>query len=464
MNETLARQLAPHAVPPERLPADHRPLLAMLDELIGVTPNCYPVLAIWPPGLRTFNVLVPNLLNLPGALMGHGAPKDLVALALYASSQAAGCSYCIAHHCSYALRRGVDRDTVLGHHRPDEAAVVELAESMAAVPGEVTPARVLAVERAIGPADAGWVATAVALGGFLNKFMDAVGIELEEDCLNDVQAVLAPGGWRPGKHLSTPALDLDRPPDFDPEPGSEPGGEGLATWQSIDYGANRGRPAWARVDTSDRIPVDGLGTYLRVLRQAPGAARLERGWTRGVSGRIGEALLLLEERIGYAFPILASVSSPRVVRALATVLRDNLDPELTTVGIETKLLAGLVYAAHVDSPLLAQECTLLLDLIGAEPEPWRLRSIARFATATLEEAEVPPGLDLVEAAALLLARACASSPADISEIVVEAIGPHLGPEQVVELVVWLSVLQLLHRLYGFNEARALTGIERAAVI
>ena len=106
MNETLARELAPHAIPAERLPADHRPILGMLSELLGVVPNCYPVLAIWPTGLRTFNVLVPNLLNLPFALVGQGAPKDLVGLALYASSQAAGCSYCIAHHCSWALRRG----------------------------------------------------------------------------------------------------------------------------------------------------------------------------------------------------------------------------------------------------------------------------------------------------------------------------------------------------------------------
>ena len=435
MNETLARELAPHAIPAERLPADHGPILGMLNELLGVVPNCYPVLAIWPTGLRTFNVLVPNLLNLPFALVGQGAPKDLVGLALYASSQAAGCSYCIAHHCSWALRRGVDRDTVLGQHTPAEAAVADLARAMASVPASVTADHVLAAEAHLRPDEVEWLATAVAMGGFLNKFMDSVGVELEEACLTDVQSVLRPGGWLPGKHLPE-----ERP---------------LATWQSIDYGPHRHQPAWAQVDTSDGIPIDGIGTYMRLLRQTPGAARLDRSWTRGVSGRIGQALLLLEEQVGYAFPILGSVGSPRVVRSLTTALRDNLDPSQSRIGIETKLLAGLVYTGQVRSTLLGQECTLLLDLIGADPDPWLLKWVNRFATAPIEDAEMPPGLSLTDAAALLLAKACASSPADISEIVVSAIRPHLDPDEIVEVVVWLALLQTLHRLYGFHEARAL---------
>lgn len=446
MNHTLARELAPHAVPTDRLPASHRPVLAMVNELLGVTPNCYPVLALWPPGLRTFNVLVPNLLNLPLALVGQGAPKDLVGLAMYASSRAAGCSYCIAHHCSYALRRGVDRSTVLGRHSPAEAAVVAMAEAMAGTPAGVTGDHIEAVEAHLSPADAEWVASAVALGGFLNKFMDSVGVELEEDCLTDVQAVLRQAGWHPGKHLAE--TDPARP---------------RATYESLEYGAGRGEPAWARIDTSDHIPTDGLGTYLRMMRQTPGAARLDRAWTRGVPGRVGEAILLLEERIGYAFPVLGSIDSPRVVRALTTALRDNLDPQLSRIGIEAKLLAGLVYAEHVRSPLLAQECTVLLDLLGAEPDPWLLRSIRRFATAPTDEAEMPPGVGWTDGAALLLARACSSSPADISEIVVAAIAPHLEPDQIVELVVWLALLQTLHRLYGFHEARDLVRTDPTVV-
>lgn len=434
MNETLAQELAAHAIPPEQLAAADRPVLAMMRELLGVVPNCYPTLAIWPTGMRTFNLLVPNLLNLPMALVGQGPPKELVGLAMYASSQAAGCPYCIAHHCSYAIRRGLDHDTMLGRRNPVEDAVANLAAAMATVPATVTPDHVRAIEALLSPRDVEALVLAVSLGGFLNKYMDSVGVELEESCLSDVQALLRPVGWHPGKHVVRHA-DAD-------------------TDDLTDTGDSFQLP-WMNVDTSGDIPIDGLGTYLRVIRQAPAAARLDRAWSRGVSGRLGPAMLLLEEETGYSFPILGSLSSQRAVKALTAALRDNLDPERSTVGLETKLLAGLVYAEHVGSPLLVQECTLLLHMLDVDPDPWRLRSIRRFAATPTESLEVPPGLSAVDASMLLLARACAASPAEISEIVVSAIAPHLGPDQIVEVVVWLSLLQTLHRLYGFFEAKAI---------
>jgi len=431
MNETLAHELAAHAIPPDQLPAADRPILGMMQELLGVVPNCYPMLAIWPTGLRTFNLLVPNLLNLPMALVGQGPPKDLVGLAMYASSKAAGCSYCIAHHCSFAIRRGAEPSTVQGQRNPVEDAVADLAAAMATVPASVTPEHIRAVEAHLGSEDVEGIAMAVALGGFLNKFMDSVGIELEEACLTDVQALLRPVGWHPGKHVASQD-SADRPADADP------------------YDL-----PWAKVDTSSDIPVDGLSTYLRVILQAPTAARLDRAWSRGAPGRIGPALLHLEEEVGYGFPILASLSSPRVVRAMTAALRDNLDPAQSSVGLELKLLAGLVYAEHVRSPLLVQESILLLDeLLDISPHPWLLRSIRRFAATPTEDLQLPPGLSAFEASAVLLARACAASPAEISEVVVSAILPHLDPDQIIELVVWLSLLQTMHRLYSFYEAKA----------
>ncbi len=430
MTETLAHELAPHAIAPDQLPAADRPILAMMQELLGVVPNCYPMLAIWPTGLRTFNLLVPNLLNLPTSLVGNGPPKDLVGLAMYASSKAAGCSYCIAHHCSFAIRRGADPTTVLGHRNPVEDAVADLAEAMATVPATVTPEHIRAAEAHLGSGDVESIAMAVALGGFLNKFMDSVGVELEDACLTDVQALLRPVGWHPGKHVaSQDPMDRAAADPFD--------------------------LPWTQVDTSADIPVDGLSTYLRLIRQAPAAARLDRAWSRGAPGRIGPALLHLEEEIGYGFPILASLPSPRAVRAMTAALRDNLDPARSSVGLELKLLAGLVYAEHVQSPLLVQESILLLDeLLDISPHPWLLRSIRRFAATPTEDLQLPPGLSAFEASAVLLARACAASPAEISEVVVSAILPHLDPDQIIEIVVWLSLLQTMHRLYGFYEAKA----------
>ncbi len=433
MSETLAQAMKTDWVSAEQLSEDYKPVLEMVRELIGVIPNCNPVLEIWPTAFRTFNVLIPNMLNLPAALVGQGAPKDLVGIAMYASSNAAGCPYCTAHHCSFAIRRGADPDAVLGQRDPAEQAVAELAEAMAVVPPTVTPEHIAAVEQHLSPEDVQWVALAVSLGGFLNKVMDSLGIELEDQSIADVQALLRPKGWRPGKHYwKTELLE-----------GLEQEGQTLSSVN----------PAWAEEDSSESIPIDGFGTYLRVLRQAPGAARLGLRWTRGVSGRTGPALLMLEEHVGYAFPALATVNSPKVVKALATALRDNLDPEQSGVGLEIKLLAGLVYAGEVRSELLNSELMLLMDTLVPEASPVNMAAVQRFAAMPVDRAVMPKGLTSREAAALLLAKAASPSPGKVTEITVAAAMSALSPAEVVELVTWLALLQMLNRFYAFSEAR-----------
>lgn len=433
MNETLAQALEPAWVSADHLEEHYKPVLEMVRELIGVVPNCNPVLEIWPTAFRTFNLLVPNLLNLPSALLGQGAPKDLVGIAMYASSSAAQCPYCTAHHCSFAIRRGADRDAVLGDRSAVESAVADLAEAMAVVPPIVTTAHVDAVEQHLSPEEVEWIVLAVSLGGFLNKVMDSLGIPLEDTAVSDVQAMLRPKGWRPGKHLwETELLE-----------GLEQEGETLAS-------AN---PAWTESDTSDSIPVDGVGTYLRVIRQAPGAVRLDKQWTKGVSGRIGRALLMLEDEIGYGFPVLATLRSQRAVKALATAIRDNLDAAHSVVGLEVKLLAGLVYAGEVGSELLSSELMLLIDLLIPNASPANLAAIRRFANAPADRSVVPKGLASKEAAALLLAKASSPSPAKVSEITVAAVLPILAPDEIIEIISWLALLQTMHRLYSFSEVK-----------
>ncbi len=111
---TLLKLVKPGAVPFEVLHERYGGLLELVRTLIGVVPNCDPYLEIWPPAFRTYNVLVPNFLNLPFTVWGIGAPKELLGLAMYAASRTAGCMYCSAHTCSFALRRGAAPDKVAG--------------------------------------------------------------------------------------------------------------------------------------------------------------------------------------------------------------------------------------------------------------------------------------------------------------------------------------------------------------
>ena len=81
--KTLAQQIEAASVDFADLERDYRPLLRLVEQMIGVVPNCHPYLEIWPPAFRTYNMLMPNLLNVPQALLGQGAPKDLVGLSMY---------------------------------------------------------------------------------------------------------------------------------------------------------------------------------------------------------------------------------------------------------------------------------------------------------------------------------------------------------------------------------------------
>jgi hypothetical protein len=419
-------------------------MLKLVEQLIGVVPNCDPVLEIWPTGFRTYNLLVPNLLNLPVSLLGQGAPKDLVGLSMYVASRAAECMYCSAHTCSFALRRGTTPEALTGNYSPVEAAVARVAEAISRVPADITKADIAELESFLSPEEIEWIVLSAAMMGFLNKFMDTMGIELEEATIGDVEDLIGPTGWQVGKH-GWNSEELD---EFDmtegrplrvrkrPKPPSANG--------SVVNGADQ--PGYLNVRQ------DSLGTYLKVMRQAPGAIRRERQWTRGMSSRIAPALLTLEADVGHSFPILASLQHSRAVRSIATVLRDNLDPERSELGMRAKCLVGLVYARVVGNEVLTSEAIQLsLELAPDLGHPV-LTAVGRFATAPAETAVLPPQLSGEEAAAVMLAKVAAPSPSQVNEITIDVATAALTPAQIVETVVWLSVQQVLHRLYTFYDA------------
>ncbi len=413
---TLAWELRGHTVDMAQLHKDYKPMLRLVREIIGVVPNCDPYLEIWPAGFRTYNLLVPNLLNLPHLLLGQGAPKDLVGLGMYVASRAAECMYCSAHACSFALRRGASADALVGDYTPVEEAVAVLAHALGSVPTSMTSAYIDEIDRYLAPEDVEWVVMGIALMGFLNKFMDAMGVPLEAEAIHDVADLIEPTGWTTGKHL----------------------------WDDIDLDDHHGNGG---------VHKDSLGTYLRVLRAAPGAIKLESSWTKGVSGRIGPALMMLEDKVGYAFPILSTLQHKRAVKAIATALRENLDPNLTKVGLPAKCMVGLVYAKVVEDEMLMSEMIQLAQLLAPEIDTRLLVDVGKYAVYPAEYAEIPRGLSSREAAAIMLAKAASTSPSNVNEITVSAVIGHLTPAQIVETVVWLSVLQMLHRLYAYYDAR-----------
>ena len=419
---TIAAQLKEHQVPFSTLHQHYRPMLNLVKELIGVVPNCDLTLEIWPPGFRTYNLIVPNLLNLPGSLLGNKELKSSVGLGMYASSLAAGCPYCTAHTCSFAMRRGLDPTKIHSGRSPKEAAVVQVAERLSRVPHELTREQCDELSQHYSERESRWVLMGIAMMGFLNKFMDAMGIPLEEEALADTGKILDGTGWAPGYHVEGP---YETPQNF------------------------------------VKPKTDNFGTYLRVLRQAPAAIKLENKWIRGVPKKYPEVGAYLEAQTGYSFPLLAHCQEGRVIRAIATVLRDNLDANTTKIGIDSKCLAGLVFARVVGNQRLADEAATLVghhsSTLGRETAD-KVGELAmeygkfdQQSSKQLITALVSMGLTKKQAASVVLAKAVSNSPAEVNKAVLQEVVPLLTAKEVVELVVWISVQQMLHRLYTYFE-------------
>ena len=419
---TIAQLLKSSEIDFKTLHDSYHPMLELVKELIGVVPNCDKLLEIWSTGFRTYNLIVPNLLNLPFSLWRFGAHKKLMGLAMYASSRAAECYYCSAHTCAFALRRGVNSVSLISSQVPQEIAVVEAARALAEIPCSLSAQQCETLRKYLSPEDIEWIVLSVGMMGFLNKFMDAVGVELEAKTISEVWMFL----------------------------GAENGNSNKNVLENLDF---------SRIQTP---PVDNFQTYLRVLKLAPFALSLEKTWTKGVPNRYLEAGAFLEERTGYSFPLLERLTHKRAIRALTTILRDNLNPDKSELGIANKCLAGLVYAIIVNNSTLAEEAYSLLAHFAPKIDRRSLATVVEFAhqpdlnnIADIEQAynklSLLPIFSEQTLATLFLAKAASSSPAKINTHIITRINGCLSPASIIELMVWLSIQQLMHRLNCFYD-------------
>jgi alkylhydroperoxidase family enzyme len=382
-NRPLVSLLESDAVPMATLRSRYAAVLALVDTLLGVVPNCDAYLEIWPPAFRSYNVMVPNLLNLPLLIWGLGAPRSTIGLAMYVSSRSAGCAYCAAHTCTFALRRGATVDQVAtaldgkGLSEADRAAV-RVGRALSVVPVEIRAEDRDALRTHFSPKDEESIVLAIAMMGWLNKTMDALGVPLEEPTVAEVTSVIAASGWRPGQHMPN-GLPAAAPPP----------------------------------------PPDSLGKRLGVIRHAPKAVSLDKQWTKGVPDKWPAAGAFLRQATGHDFPVLGRLRHKNAIRAIATMIRDNVTESV--VGRAEKLSAGLVYADAVGNTSLADQ----LRATGA----------TRLADSPVQQ----------------LARAIAPSPAAVDDATVAACRT-LPPAGIVEVVTFVALLQLLHRLESYFAA------------
>lgn len=404
-DDTLFPLLQPHLVPMEEIEKlGYSSVLSLVQILIGVRPTCDMVLQIWPPAFESYNLIVPNFLNLPEIILGvkGSLSAELCSIAMYASSRANECAYCTSHCCSFGIRRGAD-PKLFGdnsNRTPEQQAVATVAYGLGTVPCSLNHLHVQELNRTLSMEKIEWVIAAVAMFGSFNKLMDGLGIPLEPDTFAETVDVMD------SKYSVNKAGSM------------------------LDQKKNKTKPL---------PPIDSWTTKLAVIYQGlrpGGALALDAKLMRDLGSvkDSGDCMLLLDYRVGHSFAeIIGKLKHTRVRCAVTAVVLKNLN-EATSAGLGTqrKLWIGVECCAIVENPRLKLAFQNILK--------------RRFGNEGIE-ADNSSFTQL----ALKVGEGLSYSPSRMSESLVQKIRecPDFSASMLVELVSFLATVQMLHRIEYF---------------
>lgn len=429
---TLVPLLGPAKVPMDKIETDYPEFTGIVRALIGIVPVCDSYLEIWPRAFKSYNLIVPNLMNAPFSQLwvgpGYSRGSALQGIGMYAVSRSAECPYCSAHTCSYALRRGASPETLIKGLKQDattglaadEKTTIVVGRSLGKIPCELTEDERSAFVDALGESVAESTVFGMIAMGYLNKVMDSIGVELENSTYLETRETVG-----------------------------------------TDYAASKSGALLSADSVATAPPtVDSLATRLSLLPLVPGALRLDAQYTQGVPNAWPAVGDHLQKTVGYSFPVLSALSrsflGKRAVRAIATTLIDNYDSEASICTIQVKVMAGAIFAHVAESESLHRDFARLAEVFGVSAEHM---TAARSVTAgAIHRAESLPaklrGLDVQAQSYLRLARAIATSPADVSsELVADLRVAKVDPKGIVELVNFMAITQMLLRIDAFYTKR-----------
>ncbi len=126
--------------------------------------------------------------------------KQLIALA---SSLSAGCKYCQSHTSHGAERAGVPNEKIANilnyktssHYEPSEVALLDLAFASGEVPNKANKAHFDQLKEFYSKEQILEVVAVISFFGFLNRWNDTFGTEIEAVPANYLQNELKPTNW-----------------------------------------------------------------------------------------------------------------------------------------------------------------------------------------------------------------------------------------------------------------------------
>ena len=176
---------------------EFKDLFDLVESFMGYLPNAYLLMADKPDLMQAFakmsaSVFSADVLDIPS--------KQLIALA---SSLSAGCKYCQSHTSHGAERAGVPNEKIAEilnyqtseYYEAKEVALLDLAFASGEVPNKATKAHFEKLKEFYSKEQILEVVAVISFFGFLNRWNDTFGTEIEEIPANYLTEELRPKNW-----------------------------------------------------------------------------------------------------------------------------------------------------------------------------------------------------------------------------------------------------------------------------
>ncbi|MCH6235820.1 carboxymuconolactone decarboxylase family protein [Cognataquiflexum rubidum] len=187
----------------EKEDKDFQELIRFFNETLGFCPNSVKTMYHRPSIAYAFIALNKAVMENKGRVT-----SSLKRLIGYISSNVAGCRYCQAHTIRAAERYGADEEKLTNiwefrtHPAFSEAerVALEFAFASSVIPNAVDDAVAEKLRLYWDEGEIVEILGVIALFGFLNRWNDSMGTELEKEAIESGDKHLKENGWTVGKH------------------------------------------------------------------------------------------------------------------------------------------------------------------------------------------------------------------------------------------------------------------------
>lgn len=178
-------------------------LIQFFNETLGFCPNSVKTMYHRPAIAYAFIELNKAVMENRGRVTS--ALKRLIG---YISSNVAGCRYCQAHTIRAAERYGAEAEklkniwefrTHSAFSEPERAAL-EFALASSSIPNAVDDHIAENLRQHWNEGEIVEILGVIALFGYLNRWNDSMGTELEKEAIESGEKFLKQSGWTAGKH------------------------------------------------------------------------------------------------------------------------------------------------------------------------------------------------------------------------------------------------------------------------